>query len=63
METSLTTKEGIKITQYHISHRSKTPYKIIIENKGKINVINDKNEIKQFKRDLFEIGIQKIIKE
>ena len=58
MELSMTTKEGIKITQYKKNKKDKLPYKIVAENQGKKYVMNDRYLIKQFKNRAFEVGVR-----
>ena len=58
MELSMTTKEGIKITQCFKSNRHELPYKIVAEDQGKKYVMDNKDLIKQFKNRVFEVGVR-----
>ena len=58
MELSMTTKEGLKITHYYRSNRARSPYKIVLEDKDKKLVMDDKNKIKQLKKEMYEVGLR-----
>ena len=58
MELSMTTKEGLKITQCFKSNRHELPYKIVAEDQDKKYVMDDKFLIKQFKNRVFEVAVR-----